>query len=306
LVDNIQYLIDNASYRKNNRGGVGLSSSRITDYKTCKRLLEEFSKSTRKKYKIKDISEAFARELEKWFVEIKGLTLNYAKRNLNVIKAACKEAQINGIETSLSLSKISTATTKNEYVIYLNENDLKKIENTEFNNQRLNNAKKWILLGCELGQRGADLLNLNDSNIKKYGDKKYFEFVQEKTSKPIKIRIHRKIDEILEIGFPYKVSLQKLNEAIHEVCEIAEINEEIEGVKKINNRNIIDIYPKHKLISSHSLRRSFASNYYGEIPTNLLMVITGHATEATFLKYIGKTALNYADEFAEAWNKIEK
>lgn len=306
LVDNIQYLIENASYRKNNRGGIGVSSSRIADYKTCKGLLEEFSKSTRKKYKIKDISEAFAREFEKWFVETKGLTLNYAKRNLNVIKAACKEAQINGIETSLSLSKISTATTKNEYVIYLNKNDLEKIQNTEFNNQRLNNAKKWILLGCELGQRGEDLLSLNDSNIKKYGDKKYFEFVQEKTSKPIKIPIHSKINEILETGFPYKVSLQKLNDAIHEVCEIAEINEEIEGVKKISNRNVKDIYPKYKLISSHSLRRSFASNYYGGIPTNLLMVITGHATEATFLKYIGKTALNYADEFAEAWNKIEK
>lgn len=304
LIDNIQYLIDNSPYRKNNKGGTGVSKSRIADYKTCKRLTEEFSKHNRKKYKVKDVSELFAREFEKWFVEEKGLTLNYAKRNLNVIKASCKEAEINGIETSLSLSKISTATTKNEYVIYLNENDLKKIQNTELNNQRLNNAKKWILLGCELGQRGEDLLKLNDSNIKKYGDNKYFEFAQEKTSKAIKIPIHNKIAEIISDGFPYKISLQKFNNAIHEVCEIAEINEEIEGAKKIENRNVIDIYPKHKLISSHSLRRSFASNYYGKINTNLLMSITGHTTERMFLNYIGKTALDYADEFAEAFSKL--
>ncbi|MDM1138840.1 phage integrase SAM-like domain-containing protein [Empedobacter sp. R132-2] len=306
LVDNIQYLIDNASYRKNNKGGIGVSKSRIADYKTCKGLLEEFSKSTRKKYKIKDVSEAFAREFEKWFVEEKGLTLGYARRNLNVIKAACKEAQINGIEISLSLSRISTVTPKNEYVIYLNETDLKKIQNKEFDNQRLNNAKKWILLGCQLGQRGKDLLRLNESNITEYNGKKYFEFIQEKTSKAIKIPIHDEISKILETGFPYKVSLPKFNKAIHDVCELAEINEETKGVKKVNNRNTKDVYPKYKLISSHSLRRSFASNYYGKISTNLLIAITGHATETMFLKYIGKTAFDYADEFAEAWNKIEK
>lgn len=304
LIDNIQYLIDNSLYRKNNKGGTGVSQSRISDYKTCKRLTGEFSKQNRKKYKVKDVSESFAREFEKWFVEEKGLTLNYAKRNLNVIKASCKEAEINGIETSLSLVKISTATTKNKFIIYLNEDDLKKIQNIEFNNQRLDNAKKWILLGCELGQRGEDLLNLNDNNIKKYGDKKYFEFVQEKTSKAIKIPVHDKIAKIISDGFPYKISLQKLNDAIHDVCELAEINEEIEGAKKINNRNVIDFYPKYKLISSHSLRRSFASNYYGKIKTNLLMSITGHTTERMFLNYIGKTALDYADEFEEAFSKL--
>lgn len=305
LIDNIQYLIDNSQYRKNNKGGTGVSKSRIDDYKTCIRLTDEFSKQTRKKYKVKDISGAFAREFEKWFVEEKGLTLNYAKRNLNVIKAACKEAQINGIEISLSLSRISTATTKNEYVIYLNETDLKKIQNKEFDNQRLNNAKKWILLGCQLGQRGEDLLRLNESNITEYNGKKYFEFIQEKTSKAIKIPIHDEISKILETGFPYKVSLPKFNEAIHDVCELAEINQETEGVKKINNRNVIDIYPKHKLISSHSLRRSFASNYYGKISTNLLINITGHATEKMFLNYIGKSTMDFADEFAEAFNKLK-
>ena len=304
LIDNIQYLIDNAQYRKNNKGGTGVSASRVSDYKTCIRLTEEFSKHTRKKYKINDISEVFAREFEKWFVKEKDLSLNYAKRNLNVIKAACKEAEINGIEVSLSLSRISTATTKNEYVIYLNEKDLSKINKLRCNNRRLENARKWILLGCQLGQRGEDLLNLNESNISEYNGNKYFEFIQKKTSKAIKIPIHSEINKILKTGFPYKVSLQKLNEAIHDVCELAEINEEIEGVKKISNRNVIDVYPKYKLISSHSLRRSFASNYYGKINTNLLMSITGHTTERMFLNYIGKTALDYADEFAEAFNRL--
>lgn len=305
LIDNIQYLIDNSIYRKNQINGLGISDSRISDYKTCKRITEEFSKKESKKFKIKDVTVAFAKNYEKWFVETKGLTLNYAKRNLNVIKTACNEAKIHGIEVSTSLSKISTSTTKNEYIIYLNQDDLNKIENISFENKSLNNAKKWILLGCLIGQRGNDLVNLSEQNIKKYGDKKYFEFIQQKTSKAMKIPIHDKIQNIISDGFPYKISTQKLNDAIHKICKLAEINEEIEGIKKINNRNVKGIYPKYELIASHSLRRSFASNYYGEISTNLLMYITGHETEKTFLNYIGKTVVDFADEFAEALNKIE-
>jgi len=45
--------------------------------------------------------------------------------------------------------------------------------------------------------------------------------------------------------------------------------------------------PKYKFVTSHIMRRSFASNYYGKIETPLLMNITGHSKESTFLSYIG-------------------
>ena len=35
------------------------------------------------------------------------------------------------------------------------------------------------------------------------------------------------------------------------------------------------------------MRRSFATNFYGKIETPLLMNITGHSKESTFLTYIG-------------------
>lgn len=38
---------------------------------------------------------------------------------------------------------------------------------------------------------------------------------------------------------------------------------------------------------THIMRRSFASNFYEEIETPLLMKITGHTKESTFLTYIG-------------------
>ncbi|WP_304518147.1 hypothetical protein [Cecembia rubra] len=50
----------------------------------------------------------------------------------------------------------------------------------------------------------------------------------------------------------------------------------------------LGMYPKHELITSHSCRRTFATIFYKKIPTTILMGITGHVNESTFLKYINK------------------
>ena len=62
------------------------------------------------------------------------------------------------------------------------------------------------------------------------------------------------------------------------------------------------LYPKCDLISSHDLRRSFATNYFGKIATPILMQITGHSKETTFLSYIGQQ-LN-KDAYADAFMKV--
>lgn len=46
---------------------------------------------------------------------------------------------------------------------------------------------------------------------------------------------------------------------------------------------------KWEAITSHICRRSFASNFYGKIPTPLLMEATGHSTEQMFQRYISST-----------------
>ena len=91
----------------------------------------------------------------------------------------------------------------------------------------------------------------------------------------------------------YKISLQKFNKYVKNVCEIAEINELKEGgiVKVDENkvkRKVNGLYPKWQLITAHAFRRSFATNYYKTISTPILMQITGHTKESTFLKYINK------------------
>ena len=129
-----------------------------------------------------------------------------------------------------------------------------------------------------------------------------------------------------------KISLVKFNEYIKQVCQIAEINTPTKGRKKpkgtkpaaevendkpkiyiplherkktiVTNPTIKGVFPKWEVISSHVCRRSFATNFYGRIPTPVLMNITAHGTEKMFLSYIGKTTYDNAFQMLEYFSKL--
>lgn len=72
---------------------------------------------------------------------------------------------------------------------------------------------------------------------------------------------------------------------------------------KINLREKC-IFPKYELMASHICRRSFATNFYGIIPTTTLIQITGHSSERMFLKYIGKTSYDHAIKMADGYQEL--
>ena len=98
-----------------------------------------------------------------------------------------------------------------------------------------------------------------------------------------------------------------------ELCKIIGFTEEIEGsvIKNIGgdkdkkHRKVKGSYPKYMLVSSHIGRRSFATNFYGKIPTPLLMSATGHTTEKQFLEYIKIAEVDSALELAKLYLEIK-
>ena len=79
------------------------------------------------------------------------------------------------------------------------------------------------------------------------------------------------------------------NKQIKVICKIAGISEVVCGFKnnpKTRRKEVVTVL-KYEFVTSHIMRRSFASNYYGKIETPLLINITGHSKESTFLTYIG-------------------
>ena len=61
---------------------------------------------------------------------------------------------------------------------------------------------------------------------------------------------------------------------------------------------------KWEMVSSHTARRSFATNeYLNGTSTLTIMAVTGHRTEKAFLKYIKVSKKEEAERMKQHWEK---
>ena len=306
LIDAIQSIIDEAPTRKNAKGGIGLSKSRVNGYISLKNIITEYQKHNA--IKVIDVDVKFAKDFLKYLLNIKMYQKSTALKKLADLKTVCNDASFYGVETSTQLKKIDSTKLNNENILYLNPSELQAIEDIALMSDALKNARKWLLLGCNIGQRGGDLLKLDDSNFVNRNGLEVIELKQQKTDKNVTIPVLEKTKEIIKSGMPYKISMQKFNKYIKEICKVAQIHEPTEGSKitvlekgkgNREKRKINGTYPKWQLMASHVCRRSFCTNLYGILPTPLIMSISAHSSEKMLLNYIGKDRLDFAQQIAD-------
>ncbi|CAA0159597.1 Integrase [Tenacibaculum maritimum] len=303
--------------RNDKTGGIGVSKATEQKYSTIQKKIQAFDKYKRKKHKLIEINLNYRNEFLKYMLEIEKLGRNTAGRYLKFLKTICLDAQQSGYKVSSELPQIKGFSVEVEK-IYLSFEELKQIENTQFKTEALQIAKDWLIIGCYIGQRAGDLLQLKENNITYIGGQQFVELTQQKTKKKVIVLLHPKVIEIIKKNngnFPksYGNNLESaktiFNLKIKEVCKIAGLTQKIDGAK-VNtktNRKEQGIFEKWELVTSHICRRSFASNHYGELPTPLLLNVTGHSKERDFLNYIGKTPIDYAEQMAKYWTgQIQK
>ncbi len=316
ITNYIQNIIDTADTRKVKvKGGYkhGLSLSRKNSYIATKNILKEYEAKTKKQIHFIDINQMLIDKFENWLLKTKNYAINTSSKHIANIKTVCIEAEKKGIQVNSYAKQMTVATESDEdrYIQTLSFSELDEIRKADIKSDAYQNARKWLLIGCEIGQRGGDLLDITADNIRYKGGNMYLDIVQQKTKKPITIGIIAPhVIDIIENSFPYKISTQKLNDHIKKVCEIAKINTLTEGKiydAKIG-RKVFDKYEKHKLITTHSFRRSFCTNYYKRIPTPVLMGISGHSKESIFRVYINapEDKDENADLFMKFYSDIHK
>lgn len=255
------------------------------------------------------------REIDLNFIDVfkkyhkgKGRSINYIGTYISILRAVVNKASLNGIPTHPQFKQIKSIKEVKEpdEIIILTPEEQELIKNAELVREAHINARKWLLLGCLIGQRASDLLNITENNIKTIKNLKVIELKQKKTGKQVVIALHPKALKIIENGLPYKITLEHFNSYSKEVCKEAKINKLVKGKMRIDDKRTLTVgtYEKWQVISSHVCRRSFATNFYGDIPTSILMNTTGHTTEEMFLKYIGKTQYDHAFQMHEYFSKL--
>lgn len=322
----IKHIISTANIREGKQKQLGLSKSRINSYNNLLKIIERYQ-NKKNPLRVKDVDVALGKDFLNWLINVENYSESYARKKVSDLKVVCNDAKLDGIETSLQLSKVKGGDIKNENIIYLSTDELEKIKNTNLKKEALINARKLLLFGCCIGQRGQDILNITESNFITRNGLDVIELKQQKTGKNVTIPILQETKEILKDGLPKPISIQRFNDYIKKVCELSGIDEKIEGskimmldedgyeipkdkngkhIKKGIKRTVKGVYPKYELISSHVCRRTFATNVYGILPTTLIMQITAHSTELMLLKYIGKNSLDYAQQIADFYTLQEQ
>ncbi|RMZ60754.1 integrase [Chryseobacterium nematophagum] len=250
------------------------------------RLIEKFESFITQHILLQDVNSEFIQSFYS-FGKSEQYSESTIKRTVEFVKTILNYAERMGLATHVRNLEIPK--NKNpKRVITLNEKELKKIKQTEVPAD-LQIAKDWLLISCYTGQRISDFMRFNSNQLININGKICISFIQQKTGKEIILPLHPTVLDILaknNNNFPKPLDRSLYNKHIKEIADLSGIKEFVNTRKRIGFRSREMQIEKFRNISSHIGRRSFASNFYGKIPTPLLMQATGHSSEKIFLNYI--------------------
>lgn len=294
----------------------------VKQYRTTLRLLKEYEAKYRTKLQFADINLRFYQKFQQ-DMERGGYSDNYFGSIIKCIKVAYREArEVDKLHDLRETERRGfSATNVAAKTIYLSIDELHQIADVEitpealiahdpalaqlskFNISRrveaLDLARKKFLLGAFTALRVSDFNNLQDIHIQ--GE--FFRVTTKKTGAAVVIPIHPVIHKMIDDGFDIStpISEQNINEHIKEVARLAGITQKVEGTKLIDHRAVVGWWDKCDIITTHTARRSAATNMYkAGIPAISIMKITGHTTEKSFMKYIKISAEENAELMARS------
>ena len=181
--------------------------------------------------------------------------------------------------------------------VYLTQDEVDAIWNLDLNLSMEKKARDLFILGIYTASRFSDYSRLTTEDIR---DGK-IRFVQKKTSGDVVIPAAPRVLQVLERngGHAPAISQQKYNENIKEVCRKAGMTETVLVTRSHGATHSTEKKKKYELVSSHTARRTGATLLYmSGVPLRQCMLITGHTTEANFMKYIRVTKEQNAELLA--------
>lgn len=296
--------IDNLHLKKAKDGSMGLKKNTVKGYKDFREILVKYEEHIDSKIKINEFGKEEFDGFVKWLSEDK----NYAKgeigRKIKRLKSLLKYGAGKGIQLGMSLEAIDkeySYKTK-KYINVISESEFFKILNIKDLPPYLENVRRWLLIGLNIGQRISDLQRIKQKEIRYDSNGiALIDITQVKGEETVTIPIKLKqVIDILKHKFPYPISDQKFNNYMKEVCKRAGIDQIVKGYKMnpTTMRKELVEAPKYQLLASHDMRRSFATHHYDNgITVNLIMKITGHKRESTFYEYIDRKPKKDTDAY---------
>lgn len=286
------------------KNGKPVCYKQVREYERTFFFLKGYSEKRGKETDFEDVDLNFYEDFMKYLQSIP-LATNTIGKKVQTLKIFLNDATDKGVNknTVFRSSRFYTVSEESDS-IYLTEKELDQLHDLDLSEiPRLENVRDNFLILCRTGVRYSDLEKINIENIQ--GTLIFLK--QHKTGGKVVIPLHPWVKEILDKkeGYPPEmISVQKFNEYLKEVAKKAKLKAIVYKTMTRGGITKTQKLMKQDLISSHTGRRSFATNLYkAGFPSRSIMAVTGHKTEAAFLKYIKVTPEEHAVLLQEFWLK---
>lgn len=188
-------------------------------------------------------------------------------------------------------SKLSSSKLFESDRIFLTEDELQRLSDYNFTEEKHRLTAGRFLLACYTGFRISDLRRIAGSLVE-WENFQTFEMRQKKTHNPVRVALNDYASEIwnrydgrLMDGFASMVH-QEYNLLIKEVAQLAGINAPTKTTQSRKGELIEEVRPKFEVLSSHSARHTFAvQSILKGMDIFTLRDILGHKTVTSTEKY---------------------
>jgi integrase len=308
LFQYIDGFVNDLPRRKTKDGGRPLTQNATKQYNATVNYLKDFAKSVGKKdFDFVELDKELNQSFYDGFVSYlqkKDFTQNSVGKHIKVLKVILNDAKIHGFNVGEFYNSFHVFKEDADN-IYLDEKELQLLKDKDLSKTpHLDRVRDWFLLLAWTGCRFSDLEKIGKTDIKDG----FITFRQQKTNNKVTIPLHPVVLEILEkYGYqmPEPITNQRFNEYIKEACKLAEIKSTETMTRTVGGKLVTEKFEKWEHVSSHTGRRSFCTNMYKRgLPTLMIMSISGHTTEKSFLKYIKVKQEEHAAMMAKEWAKM--
>ncbi|SDR87482.1 Site-specific recombinase XerD [Gillisia sp. Hel1_33_143] len=269
-------------------------------YTTTYNYLKKYSSYLNKEIDFHSINLEFYNQYIAYLSIENKLAANTVGKHIKTLKSFLNEATDRGYNTNLEFKKRKFKTLREESdSIYLSIKELDCFEKLDLSaSPRLDKVRDLFLIGCYTGLRFSDFTQIKPENI--ISEKSIIQVRTQKTGERVSIPLHKTVKKILkkyDNELPKAYTNQVMNRYLKDVASLAGLKENVETT--ITRGGKVEKTPikKFDLVSTHTARRSFATNLYlADVPTISIMKITGHRSERSFMQYIKITQEQNADK----------
>lgn len=265
-----------------------LNPNTIRCYNNIINNLKAFEKYENIKLNWESFDVKFYYKFLDFYTGYKNLGNNGFGKIIKVLKSILNCATERGANTTLLYkSKEFKALREEVNNIYLTEEELKIIIDLNLEDcKKLEHARDLFIIGCYTGLRFSDFSKLTADNI----SDGLIRVKTQKTATNVVIPLFPQVEEIIKKyngHLPKAYCNQKMNEYLKLIGQRAQMTEKIQKTRLSGIKVIKNTLEKWQMISTHTARRSFATNMYKQgFDTIAIMQLTGHSTEKSFMTYI--------------------